>query len=465
MLIIVLILTTVVVCFACDKKNKNEMTSVTITFDTGFDDVVIKPIVLDGVTEQYMPADPIKLGYEFLGWFYDDKKTLPFSTSDAITMDITLHAKWYAIQNGNTGESAGRKDVDVDTGLVYEEIGDYYAVVGYSGTDTGVTIPSSYNLKPVRKIKKTAFINTLVTRVGFGRVIDEVEEGTFNNASYLERIEVEEGSLHYCSEGGVLYNAQKTTLVCAPVRLNATSFVLPVTVNNIVKYALLGCTFDLTFAAGSAYNVIDEYDLGGFAGKVTIDNNITSIRRHAFNGATCKVIFAESATISELAMQSFENYSGSELTLPGTINSIKPYAFAGCTAKIDLSRLGLTVVTSKAFASYAGANLVIPATVNDIESYAFASCTAEITFEFGSVYAEVKSDAFASYGGTISYVDNNGQRVVEYRGKVTLPSSVHTVSAAAFRNSKATIVFDNARSDVTIDGDLQSFGGEIIYLK
>ena len=436
----------------------------TITFDTGFDDVIIQPIVLDGLSEKYMPADPIKLGYEFLGWFYDDACTIPFNTDDGISMDITLHAKWFAIQNGNSGAYDGTTDTDQNTGLVYELNGETYSLVGYSGTDTGITVPARYNLKPVTKIKKTAFVNTSVRRVDFGRLIEEVEEGTFRNVPTLEYINVDTGSSFYSSEGGVLYNAQKTTLICAPARLASTDFVLPASVDNVAKNGLLGCTFNLTFANNSAYSVIDEYDFCGFAGAVTIGSNVTAIRRHAFNNATCAVLFNPDVDLNNLAMQAFENYYGNNLVLPGSIQTISPYAFAGCTASIDLSKLGLTKITSKAFANYAGENLVVPATVNDIESYAFASCTAIISFEFGSVYTEVKSDAFASYGGTVT-VNENGQKTVVYRGQVTFPSTVNRVSGAAFRGSKAKIIFDSSASDVVIDGSLQSFGGEIIYLK
>ena len=461
-LIVILVITTTVVCFACDKKVKVDY--VTVSFDTGFDDVVISPVILDGQSDKYMPADPVKLGYEFVGWFYDDNCTLPFSTEDGISMDITLHAKWMPLQNGGR-ETGGGSEVDNNTGFVYKANGESYYLIGYNGTDTEITVPARYNSLPVLGIKKTAFVGSNLVRINLGRLIEDIEEGTFRNLNNLKYINVESGNSHYSSNDGVLYNAQQTTLVCVPSKTELTTLTLNKDVSSIVSYALENSTLTLSFAAESAYSIIDSYDFAGFDGELTVGKEINTIRRHAFDNATCGITFAVDSNVQELPMQSFENYKGNKLVLPGTITKIYPYAFAGSTAEIDLSRLGLTTVSAQTFANYNGAKLVIPATVSTIERLAFAYCTAEITFEFGSVYTTVLAESFASFGGVYVYTDANGNVVREYRGKVTMPSTVNRVKERAFENSSATVAFDSARGDVVFEGNTDKLSVNIIYLK
>ena len=44
------------------------------------------------------PVDPTKADYTFEGWFSDEALTLPFNFETLITQDITLYAKWKAVE-------------------------------------------------------------------------------------------------------------------------------------------------------------------------------------------------------------------------------------------------------------------------------------------------------------------------------------------------------------------------------
>lgn len=67
----------------------------TLTFDTDGGSAV--PAVT-GVadTKVSAPADPVKEGYVFDGWFADEECTRPFEFS-ALTADVTAYAKWHAV--------------------------------------------------------------------------------------------------------------------------------------------------------------------------------------------------------------------------------------------------------------------------------------------------------------------------------------------------------------------------------
>ncbi len=64
---------------------------VTVTFDTDGGTPLIDEIVIDKGSKVTKPADPVKDGYTFEGWYYNNKK---HNFNDVIDEDITLTAKW-----------------------------------------------------------------------------------------------------------------------------------------------------------------------------------------------------------------------------------------------------------------------------------------------------------------------------------------------------------------------------------
>ena len=70
------------------------LTSVPVVeFETNGGSHVSSQVVDYGYTAA-KPADPVKTGYDFGGWYTDESFTNPFDFSAPITEDITLYAKW-----------------------------------------------------------------------------------------------------------------------------------------------------------------------------------------------------------------------------------------------------------------------------------------------------------------------------------------------------------------------------------
>ncbi|MDO4710737.1 MAG: InlB B-repeat-containing protein, partial [Peptostreptococcaceae bacterium] len=92
-----------------------------ITFDTdgGSKDPEEQTIKHDGKVTR--PDDPKKEGYEFLGWYLDDKQ---FSFDTEITKDITLIAKWEIKSYTVTFNSDGGSDVAQKTVKYNETVGE-----------------------------------------------------------------------------------------------------------------------------------------------------------------------------------------------------------------------------------------------------------------------------------------------------------------------------------------------------
>lgn len=80
--------------------------------------------------------------------------------------------------------------------------------------------------------RETYQYTTKIGTIKIGPEITSIEEGSFNNQLYLISIEVDEANTKYSSFDGVLYDKDKTTLVCFPQGLHAAN--IP---NSVVKIA------------------------------------------------------------------------------------------------------------------------------------------------------------------------------------------------------------------------------------
>jgi len=448
---IVLILLLCVALVSC-KQNPTK-SSVTVTFVTGCD-IVIEPITIDGKEEKHMPEDPMRAGYEFAGWYYDQLFMNPFSTADAITMDITLYAKW--IKKGTTAPDE-RPTIKDDKGIkyVYDKEGGFYTVTGYVGDAESVVVPARYNATPVMKIASNAFSGTTLKSVTLGENIINIGDYAFRKCLNLTKITVSDGNAYYKTKDGILYNKELTTVMAAPCAYENANLTLG-GVTRILPYAFENCSVSVAFS-DDKYPIIESFAFAGIKGDVTVAECVTEIRKDAFNGATGKVLFAAGNAITALRNGSFDNYNGETLVVPGTVNTIEWQAFYDCTATVILTNAFLTSIGERAFAGYRGKTLVIPASVTEIGKNAFYGARTEITFAEGSLYETVGEQSFASFGGS----DVKG----EYGGKVTFPENVKTVKKNAFYGSYSYVYFACKEEEITFEsGAMSMFKGEAFYL-
>ena len=97
----------------------------------------------------------------------------------------------------------------------------------------------------------------------------EIGTGAFINCDNLISINADEENEYYCSEDGVLFNKNKTTLICYPLGKTNTTYVIPDTVTIIGYCAFFG---------------VDNVTI------TDIPDSVTSIGMWAFNGVTYKCI-------------------------------------------------------------------------------------------------------------------------------------------------------------------------------
>ena len=233
--------------------------------------------------------------------------------------------------------------------------------------------------------------------------VTSIGDGVCTGCNQLTEINVESGNTEYTSVNGVLFNKNKTTIMCYPTGKKESSYTIPNGVTNIANNAFHDCSRLI---------------------KITIPNSVTSIGSYAF----CDCGRMTSATIpnSVTSIGSKAFYNCSSLTsaiIPNSVTSIGSGAFYGCS--------GLTAIK-------------IPNSVTRIGSQAFYGCTNSTIF----CEAETKPKGWDNYweddGGKVvwnvqvsenkdfefKYDSNQDDKVatlVKYKGNadtVSVPSAI-----------------------------------------
>ena len=188
--------------------------------------------------------------------------------------------------------------------------------------------------------------------VWLGNDVTEVGGGAFGECKSLFSIDISSGNKNFVSEGGSLYNKQKTTLVCCAGGTDVLT--LPAGVKDIGPKAFRGChsLSEIYVEEGSvAYSVKDGALVDaagttllrypGSATSVTIPQGVSCIGDFAFSG--CRLIKALTLpeTVDEIGFGAFEDCVGLEevkILNPNVtfkVDEDDPYsvfAFEGCDA-------------------------------------------------------------------------------------------------------------------------------------
>ena len=280
--------------------------------------------------------------------------------------------------------------------------------------------------------------------------VTDIGAGAFGNCPALTAITVAEGNTAYCSDGGILFSKDKTTLVQYPAGKPETSYTIPAGV---------------TAVQGGAFS-------GTALTSVTIPESVTVIGRNAFY--LCEALTA--ATVPD-GVTSIENGTFSycsaltKVTLGNGVTNIGTRAFSGCTA---LAEMTVAATEPPVAAANAFENVSRDITVNvpaeSLDTYKAASVWSEftnlqpwsqITFTAGNLTYRVTNEtaktaqltgyatapegaltipAGVEYDGTEYSVTSIGNKALagcELLTEAVVPNSVATIGNEAFADSKA----------------------------
>ena len=103
---------------------------------------------------------------------------------------------------------------------------------------TGISIPAT-----VTRIGENAFKNCSgINQISISQNVADISSTAFIGCSSLASIEVSESNPYYSDINGVLFNKDKSVLLCYPCAVSGADYTVPSTVNMINNYAFCGCS-------------------------------------------------------------------------------------------------------------------------------------------------------------------------------------------------------------------------------
>ncbi len=383
-----------------------------VTFEMLTDEVAdIERIFIKGHALQSIP-EPERLYAVFDGWYYDDTFTEEYRYyEDEFMDDITLYAKWvneddgipftYVILDDGTVEirsyTGNRRYVSVPymiDGRVVSSIGDF----AFSGQQRirEITLPSGITYIGCYAFELCDELRTITIPAG----VQTIDDYAFTKAVRLRNVIFESGSMLHSLGDGVFsfcINLDEIILPKSLERVNGSAFFGTSSLKNI--YVNAGNPY-ITSIEGVLYsadkNTLIAYPTthGAF---YTVDENTTVIDTCAFAYSNIHTIqLPEIIYIKESA---FAYSSIAEIDIPDSVIEIAKEAFSSCRLlqNVKLSK-SINKIDEGIFENCESLKTIyIPYNIRTIENNAFASSgLRSIQFADESKLEQIGKNAFKS---------------------------------------------------------------------
>ena len=268
-----------------------------------------------------------------------------------------------------------------------------------------------------------------LTSVTIGRNLKEIGEYVFEDCTSLKSITVDDKSSTLSSLDGVLFNKDKTELICYPAGKEDKSYTIMNSVTNIVYRAFEGCTL---------------------LSSVTIPDSVTSIGIEVFSGCSSLTGIDISNSVTNIGYYAFGDCTSlTEIVIPNSVTDIDSGAFGGCSAltsvKVDSKNSAYSSLNGVLFnkdktelicypEGKADKSYTIPNSVTNIDSYAFSDCTSLTSIVIPNSVTSIGS----AFWGCTSLTS------------VTIPDSVTSIGWYAFHGctSLTSIVIPNSVTSI-----------------
>ena len=355
---------------------------------------------------------------------------------------------------------------------------------------TSINIPSS-----VTNIGKLAFLECeCLTSIKIPSSVTNIGSSAFLHCKGLTSINVSRDNKFYSSDKGILYDKNKTTLICIPEGKNG-SIVIPSSVTHINSFAFNNCR-ELTSINvsrdNSNYSSEDGilYDKNktalicapkGKKGNIKIPSGVTSIEKEAFSYCRYVTNIKIPFGVTSIGEWAFRCCGLTTIEIPSSVTSIGECAFWVCTdlTSIDIPS-SVTSIGEQAFSSCNGLTSInIPSSVTSIGNEAFNDCIVLTNInvsrdnmyyssEEGILYDKNKTTLICTPGGRngsikipsgVTRIGENAFSGCWRLTNISIPSSVTSIGSSAFRGCRSLTNID-LPSGVTSIGKNAFYGCE-----
>ena len=233
---------------------------------------------------------------------------------------------------------------------------------------------------------ETLISNTFITSVSIRGDIEDLEYPLFAGCQYLTNITVTSPIVNYMTEAGVLFTANKSTLIQYPIGKAGTSYKIPSEVTTIATQAFANST-NLVYIhfPNGLVTIGDRAFVGctnfkGYTSSNTTINllSVTTIGQSAFNGCSSLTYVNTSDLVTSIGDAAFQNCSNlTYMYISRGLTQIKPSTFSECASLLSITIPdSVTIIDESAFRYCSLLNeLRIGDWVSSIGAYAFDGCS------------------------------------------------------------------------------------------
>lgn len=302
-------------------------------------------------------------------------------------------------------------------------------ITKYKGENTTITIPSTIVGRKVTRIADKAFVDSSLRSVSIPSTVTAIGVDAFTDCSSMKEILVDSENKNYSSVDGLLFNKEKTALICCPKgRYDAY---VPYGVKNIRQKAFSNCGRLRSIYIPTSVKEISSnaFEHCKALKKVVVPSSVKKIGAGAFNDCVGleKVILPN--TITTISSKTFQNcIKLQKITIPKSVKSIGSYAFDGCNGLLSLT---------------------IPGTVTTVGSYAFSNCDYLSKVEIGTGVKTIGKAAFSGsqalksvkFSSTVKTIGEEAFYKCTSLKAVRVPKTVTKIGTKAFG-----FYFDNKKT-------------------
>lgn len=333
-------------------------------------------------------------------------------------------------------------------GALYHRDGDELELVVFPPAKNSITLPDD-----LTAIRGEAFFDSQIESIFIPRYVKELNE-CLNFCQNLENISVDPSNDSYSSFDGVLYNKEKTELLCCPKMKTAVS-IFPST-TTIAINAFFGCTEinainlksvqeieykafadcislekivfpeHLSYVAHSAFENTKWFEERRQNDEVVTASNILIDASMAVKGSGT-VIVPEG--ITDISPYCFENNNNiKKVILPNSIKHIGGMAFSDCTHLEDIDLCNVETLGDALFYQcYSLKEITLPKSVKEIDKYTFFTAKS-----LSEIYVDENNEHFSSVNGMLFSKDKKTLLAIpEVIKDVTIPDGTILISKTA----------------------------------